>query len=321
MRRLLSLVAVLFALSFLAPIASAQEATPESAFAGLDLPTIDITVTADAYAGIPETLEAGRYLVNVTATDGVGEFGGGVGFIQPAGMTADEFIALTGEFAEAGGPDEAATPLDEAAAEAASPAAEEGGDQIPPFLFESAMAGGIYAMPGETSQIVLDLTPGEWVAWGDDPSAPWAPVVIDVTGEMPADLVEPESGATITMGEYVIQVTEGELVSGSQIIRVDNIGAQPHFVIGESATKPVTEADVEALLQAEMTGTPAAVDFDPDTDLEEAFYTGTQSTNTSIWVVADIPPGPLVMLCFFPDMADGMPHAFHGMYSVVEIPE
>jgi hypothetical protein len=318
MRRLLSLVAVLFALSFLAPIASAQEATPESAFAGLDLPTIDITVTADAYAGIPETLEAGRYLVNVTATDGVGEFGGGVGFIQPAGMTADEFIQMVSEFAEAGGPDEAATPL----AGDASPAAEESaGDVIPPFFFESVIAGGIYAGPGETSQIVLDLTPGEWVAWGDDPSAPWAPVAIEVTGEMPADLVEPESGATITMGEYVIQVTQGELVIGSQVVRIDNIGAQPHFVIGALAKKPITEEEIGLLLEADMTGTPAAIDFDPDADFEDVFYSGTQSTNTSIWVVADLSPGPLALVCFFPDMADGMPHAYHGMYSLVEIPE
>ena len=31
--------------------------------------------------------------------------------------------------------------------------------------------------------MVLDLTPGEWIVWGDDPSAPQAPVALTVTGD------------------------------------------------------------------------------------------------------------------------------------------
>jgi hypothetical protein len=72
---------------------AAQEATPASPFADLGLPTLDINVTADAYEGIPESVEAGRYLVTVSVAEDAGEFGGGVGFIQPTGLTGDEFIA------------------------------------------------------------------------------------------------------------------------------------------------------------------------------------------------------------------------------------
>ncbi len=80
MRRLFSVVTFLLAMTLVAPVATAQEATPEaspeSAFAGVDLPTLDITVTTDGYEGIPESLEAGRYLVSVTVGEGASEFGG-----------------------------------------------------------------------------------------------------------------------------------------------------------------------------------------------------------------------------------------------------
>jgi hypothetical protein len=304
-------------------VLAAQEATPASAFADLDLPTLDVNVTADAYEGIPESIEAGRYLVTVSVSEDAGEFGGGVAFIQPSGMTGDEFVAMLGELM--GPPDEsgvgaaAATPVEGGAATPADEGGETGG--VPPFLFESKMAGGSYAPAGESAQVVLDLTPGEWVAWGDDPASPQAPVAFEVTGEMPADLAEPESSATLTMGEYVIEVTEGEIVSGQQVLRVDNIGAQPHFISAGTTTKDVTEEDLMAVLNSEMTGTPAAVDFNPDTDFQEAFYSGTQSMGTSQWIVADIQPGNLIMLCFFPDITDGMPHAYHGMIALVEVPE
>ena len=99
------------------PVGALQEATPASGLADLGLPTLDVTVTATGYEGIPESLEAGRYLVTVTASEDAGEFGGGVSFVQPSGMTADEFLGLL-----SGPPDETgvgavpATPIDDGAA-------------------------------------------------------------------------------------------------------------------------------------------------------------------------------------------------------------
>jgi hypothetical protein len=225
---------------------------------------------------------------------------------------------------EGGAEDEpAAAPADDGAASPEAEGGEMGG--VPPFLFESAMAGGAYAPAGGSAQIVLDLTPGEWVGWGENPESPQAPVAFEVTGEMPTDLVEPESSATLTMGEYVIKVTEGELTTGSQVIRVDNIGAQPHFIGWIQVPDGLTEEQLQTVLdeemQAEMTGTPAVYsDFNPDEDATDITFTGTQSTGTSTWVVVDgIEAGTYVLICFFPDMADGIPHAYHGMYTIVDI--
>ena len=71
-----------------------------------------------------------------------------------------------------------------------------------------------------------------------------------------------------------------------------------------------------------LTGTPAVYSgIDPNTDIEATFVTGTQSNGVTTWVAVDLPPGTYGLLCFFPDIAEGIPHAFLGMYTVVEVGE
>ncbi|MEA2531998.1 MAG: hypothetical protein QOG89_3642, partial [Thermomicrobiales bacterium] len=127
-QRLVSLLgAVLLVILGTSPATARQEATPVTGFAGLGLPTLDVTATADAYEGIPESLEAGRYLVTITVAADT-EFGGGIAFVRPGVVTAEEFLA-----ALAGPPDEAgagATPMAEAEA---TPAAAG----LPPFILDA----------------------------------------------------------------------------------------------------------------------------------------------------------------------------------------
>jgi hypothetical protein len=302
--------------------ALAQDATPFDGLAESGLATLDVMVTATGYEGIPDSLEAGRYIVSLTAGEDTGEFGGGIAFVQPSGMTPDEFLGLL-----AGPPDQSGVGMASPVAETeASPAAEEGMGGPPAELFQSLFAGGTYAAPGSTAQVVLDLTPGSWLAWADDPEAAQEPVIFEVTGEMPADLVEPESSATLTMGEYVIEVTAGELAAGPQLLKVENIGAQPHFIFAALGPDDMTMEQVQVALDeeatAEMTGTPPAYsDLNPDEALRPAFNTGTQSLGTTTWVPVDLEAGMYLLICFFPDIADGIPHAYHGMYNVVEVGE
>lgn len=323
MRRLfLGLVAAL--LLFPATLLSAVAAqTPSSAagspFADLGLPELKITASADSYDGIPSSLEAGRYLVTVTAADDTAGAGGaGVAFVQPAGMTGQEFIDFLGQMSA--GPDSgASTPM---AGDMATPSDQGGPMGAPDFYYQSTMPGGTFSPAGTTTQAVVDLTPGDWVAWGDDPTSTQAPVAFTVTGEMPTNLPEPQADVVITLGEYVIKVTEGQLTGGPQVVRIDNIGAQPHFIFGTVGPAGLTDADVEAILNADMTGTPAANVPNPETDFQDVFGTATQSAGTTQWIAIDsIPSGSLVMLCFAPDEGDGMPHAMHGMYAIVPIGE
>lgn len=327
MRRLcLSLFGVLLLLAFSLPLgATAQEATPAGGLADAELPQLDITMTADNYEGIPDQVEAGRYLVSLTLAEGAAEFGGGIAFVQPAGMTADEFLSqVMGPPDESGVGQVASTPIEGVEASPAGGTDDIGG--IPDVLFEVTYAGGVYTFGNEATQVVLDLGPGEWVAWADDPAAPQQPVVFEVTGEMPAELAEPESAATITMGEYIIEVTEGELTSGPQVIRVDNIGAQPHFIAWFQGPEGMTGDQIQVVLDEEqeamMTGTPPAWSgLNPDEDFLPITFTASQSTDTSIWIAVNLEPGTHGLACFFPDIGDGMPHAYHGMYVVVEVPE
>jgi hypothetical protein len=172
---------------------------------------------------------------------------------------------------------------------------------------------------------VVDLPPGEWVAWADDPFAPQQPVVFQVTGEMTAGLSEPVSNAWMTMSEYFIEVTEGELQVGRNVLRTQNVGQQPHFILliqgPDDMTQEQVQVALEEQMQAEMSGTPAAYSgINPDEDLIDLGGTGTQSTGTLSWNELMIPePGRYILACFFPDMAEGAPHAYLGMFTVVEV--
>ncbi len=322
-RVLVGLLAALLVLPMAIVSVAAQGGTPasgESAFAGLGLPELDITVTATGFEGLPAEIAAGRYLVTVTVAEDV-EWGGGAVFVRPPeGMTVDQFLAAVA--AEVGpseveGEAPGGTPI---LAGEATPVVSE----PPASIFDATYAGGTFTMSGQSTQVVLDLPPGEWLVWGEDPGATQAPVTLSVTGEMPADLPEPEAGATIIMGEYLIEVSEGELVSGQQVVRIDNIGALPHFIFVGKVPDFVTEADIEAVLQAEMAGTPVAeaeTDFNPDEDIMPVLGTGTQSGGTSIWLPVTLEPGTYAAICFFPDIETGIPHAYEGMYAIFEVEE
>ncbi len=121
------------------------------------------------------------------------------------------------------------------------------------------------------------------------------------------------------MGEYDIAITEGELTAGSFLLRVDKVGAQPHFVFAAQGPEGMTKADIAAVLEGELTSAPAAVEFNRDHDLALRFYTGTQSGGTTQWVPVDLERDTYALIYFFPDQGDGLPHAFKGMYAVVEV--
>ncbi len=328
MRRLVFglLAALLFSSLITLPVVTAQDSTPASGLAETDLPRLEVTMTATGYTGIPDQVEAGRYLVSLTIEEGASEFGGGIAFVQPPeDMPTEEFLAaFTTPPDESGVGDAASTPIDGEESTPAEGEGEMGG--LPSFLFEATYAGGTFSFSGGTTEVILDLTPGDWIAWADNFEAPQEPVLFEATGEMPTDLVEPESAATITMGEYVIGVSEGELTSGPQVIRIDNDGAQSHFIgwfgVPEGTTEEQVQIALEEEQQAMMTGTPPAWSgLNPEEDLMPVTFTATQSSNTSIWISADLPAGTHVLLCFFPDVEDGREHAYHGMYEIVEVAE
>ena len=203
----------------------AQDASPapggSHAFADLALPEIAVTITETAFEGVPAELAAGRYVLTVTnalatAEGPLGPASSGVNFLRLTGeLTAEAFEAFIAQVAARDAPPRAA-------GVAATPAAADAGAVAPPpWLYEVALPGGPYALPGETASAVIDLTAGEWVLWGEYPGAPQAPVPVTVIGDAPAGVPALNADIQITMVEYAF-VVPTPLSAGPQVIEIAN---------------------------------------------------------------------------------------------------
>jgi hypothetical protein len=311
-RRQFAIGTVLAGTALVLPRSGFVAAKQETDLASAGLPTLDITVLADGYEGVPATTPAGRYLVNVTASEGLD--GATVAFVQPpAGMSAAEFLAAVGIGQGSAAPEGSPT------ADGAEDGGEEEEGPLPTFVYQAKFAGGASAAPGSPGSAVVDLTEGEWFAWGDDPSGPQMPAIFTVDGAFPTDVAEPASDVTVTLFEFGITV-EGNLVAGDHVAKIENVGAQPHFFELAKAPDGTTNDDITALIEAEMSGTPAAdggLNF--ETDFQFITYTPTQSIGTQTWHSVPLEAGTYAAFCWFPTAGTGAPHAVMGMHTVFAV--
>ena len=301
----------------------AAQATPAAAFASLGYPELKVTITESGYEGIPASLPAGRYLLTATTNapvkDSPDQQPPTVAFVSPtpAGLRAADLLPLLGGSGGGGTPPAGATPF-----AGGTPAA--GGDQagedqqVPLAVYQMKFAGGTMVFPGQTSaQAVIDLTAGEWVAWGDQPGLPQKPAVFTVTGDFPADVKDPDADITATLIDFAISF-EGQLTAGTHTIKVQHHGAQPHFLVMEKGPDTMTREQVQATLAGQMSGTPAANAID-DSALQPVFYSPTQSIGTVTWHQIELPAGTLLAACYFPTAGTGVPHAMNGMFDVFKV--
>lgn len=275
-------------------------AARQADLADLGLPTIDVTITETGFEGVPETLDAGRYLLNATA-ESFAE-GAPLAFLRPYQMSADQFLGFLGS------PPPGASPV---AAEGNE--GDEGG-ALPAFVYQSTFAGGVFAATGQPGSAVIDLTEGEWIAWGDAPDAPLTPTVVTVTGAFPDNPPEPDADVMATLVDFGIAI-EGDLTAGEHILRVENDGAQPHFIDFKRVPDGLTGDDLTAIIAGMMTGTPAA-GLPAEEDFTTAGYAPTQSIATVTWAKLALEAGTYAAMCWFPTAGIGDPHAFHGMHTV-----
>jgi hypothetical protein len=277
-------------------LAQHDHATPEAggAWERLGLPEITLTVTADAVEGVPESLPAGRYLLHLSGSGPVDPEQGAAGamFLQlPEGMTLDQ--AMTEAAGAQNGP--------------------------PAFYYDALLPGGVsLTYDGSTSAVsIIDLTPGDWLVAGSHFSQP--PVQFTVTGEMPAALPEPESTATITLHEMTITLTSGSLTTGTNLVKLENTGEQPHFLDLQKAPDGTTAEQVEATLMVDMGGTPSADALDLSKIIPISSSPDISGGSTMWYPITVAEPGTYVGLCFISDPESGMPHAMMGMYTIFTI--
>ncbi len=298
-------VALLLALTMATP-ALAQDATPEAAppfvtASGLGLSEFDITVS-DAGFDLPSSIPAGRYLVNVTnegSTPSAASF-----FMPPADWTMEQVQAAFAPPADA--PD-------------AQPNIS--------WLYHVPIAGGAMAAPGATGQAVIDLAPGRWVVWADDPTSTVPMTEVQVTGAMPDTLrpVTPTLTITATSTEagYDFAVT-GDAVAGPQLVEFYNKTDQPHFVTTLVSPVSLDDDQIMQLLMMQDGATPAPDSGLPSMDELQFLPAGitTISAGVKIWAVVDFASGYNIITCFVPDLnsPDMLPHAAEGMFAQIDVP-
>ena len=149
------------------------------------------------------------------------------------------------------------------------------------------------------------------------PSAPTRPVILNVTGDFPTDVKDPEATITATLVDFAIQL-EGTITAGKHVIKVQHHGAQPHFLDIEKGPDTMTKEQVQTVLMMPPDATPAPGGLS-ENSLSTVFYSATQSIGTDTWHHIELTDGTFLAACFFPTAGTGVPHAMNGMIDVFKV--
>jgi hypothetical protein len=269
---------------------SAQEATPAaSPFAGMGYQELHIVAT-DTEFQAPAQATAGLTLLTIENQS-----------------SSDASVTLAG-------PKEGQT-MDEMMQMVATPSPQ---GPFPPIFYEIKLTGGPTAKSGETKQVLINLTEGDWAAFGE---ANQAPALITVTAAEGAAPAEPTADLTIETKEFDFPGLPDQIAAGDHLMKVTNTGEQPHIVIISTAPEGLTTVDYINFLSALMSGTPPA-QVSPAID-ESAFQDvdGLEalSSGMTAWIPLHLEPGTYVAACFIGDKDTGVPHAAEGMAKVFTV--
>jgi len=294
MKRLIMMATLLMLLSLTARGISAQDAppaaggTPSSALLdALGYPTLSISYDGSTVT-MPDTLAAGRYLLDFTTTS-----------------STPSFATLLGANADHS--------LDEILTALQSSAADQG---PPPVYFEIPVAG----LPFTENPTVITLTPGDWVMaiFGD--SGP-ATAGLSVTGDLPSyDAIS--DAVNVDLHEMVIDMPDS-VPAGDHFWQIQNTGALPHMLSVSRVSGPITDEQIMNALALDM-GAPDATPVaegavGSPSDFQEVIGSGTFSNGETQLMEANLEPGTYVAICFVMGPGDVGLHAMEGMYKVFTV--
>jgi hypothetical protein len=171
--------------------------------------------------------------------------------------------------------------------------------------------------PGASSQVILRLEAGQYVALCFVPSPDGVPHLMkgmvfpfSVTGEDPG-VPDPTADAEVTLLDYSFDLPE-RVAAGPQVWHVANQGAEPHELVIYKPAAGLTADDLIALLTASEAspGTEEGAAAEPP--FTEVGGMQALASGQSGWVVLDLEPGEYVAVCYVPN-PDGVPHLMLGM--------
>ena len=271
---------------FLGPrLGWAQDATPTNA----EFPSLQLTLTDTGFTIVP-TIAANRYDVAVVNT-GASAAAHTVVARVPDAYDKEKFTAIMESEDNEG------------------------------FDFNDLRGAGFPDWPpanGGSVTGVVDLYPGLYVVFDpfSDSVSGRQPIFFDVTGEKP-DAPDPGADLDFTIGEMVINMPKGPILTGPARWHISNHGALIHELAVLEVPPGFTFDDFMALMMMPEDATPTpdmkVVEYQPVAAI------GLLGSQTESWLDVDLAAEKHYMaVCMFPD-ATGMPHAMSGMYAFFDI--
>jgi hypothetical protein len=186
-----------------------------------------------------------------------------------------------------------------------------GEEAIPDWLWFPGGVAGIQG--GETASAVVDLQPGNYVvlsleeAQGSDEVDAQKGMVhmLTVTEPEEPEAETPESAVTLSLNDFSF-APSAPIEAGTQWIKLENKGKQPHEAVVMRLAEGVTAEDFVAMVS------------------EDEFPTGAQPVSAAggaapldpggtAYTSVDLEPGNYMVICYVPDPDGGMPHFAKGM--------
>lgn len=164
--------------------------------------------------------------------------------------------------------------------------------------------------PGLSSQVILDLSPGQYLLLCFVPGHDGLPhlakgMVKPIEVVARADqvkVVKPKADATIKLLDFSF-ILPAKIDAGPQVWQVVNEGSQPHEILLIKLVEGKTRADVQAFMESPH-GAPPFVNVGGF----QAIHPGETG-----WLNLNLTPGEYVALCYVPDPASGHAHLEMGM--------
>jgi hypothetical protein len=302
MKRTLAPLIVVIALIALAPVASAQYESPAtgspsptpSLLAGLGYPDLEVTTDGTDFTP-PSEVAAGRYHL-IFRNNGTTAPVSLTVAQPPEGTTVDELIQTF-----------SGTQVQE---------------EPPELFYHLKLVSGLFAVPGSSSEAIVDLTPGDWAIGIDieneDGSTTSVIKPLTVSGEFP-EVEDPPADIEVTAIDLAFEMPD-TLPSGPHILKFTNTGAIPHFLAIQTYPEPVTAEQIQATLNM-FIGTPVAspvATLDPE-KFQEVFSTPTLSTGQTAWFEVNLQPGQHEAFCFISGPGTLPIHAAMGMFKIFNV--
>jgi plastocyanin len=171
-------------------------------------------------------------------------------------------------------------------------------------------------IPGESASAVVYLEPGNYVVACIVPSPKGVPHVnlgmvkgLTVKGPATSGVSEPKAAVTITARDFNF-APDKPIAAGTQTIRFENAGTQPHELLLVQLPPSKTIKDFADAFAPGHSGPPPGKPLGGVTGLYEgghAFFT------------ANIEPGHYGLICFFEDPTKKAPHFALGMLYDFEV--